>query len=192
MTLQICKFIETDSRCFLVNIANLFRTPFLQNKAGWVLPIITVSIAVRGQLGNKPYIMTQKLTHANLSQKYKLSKRADLTRVFEEGVQNKNRCDCTHKYQIKLKKLRSSDPEVFCKKGVLRNFAKFTGKHLCQRLFLNKVIYKKVNFIKKETLTRVFSCEFCETFPRTLFFIEHLWSNGRNSCLFIILNFLVS
>ena len=28
-------------------------------------------------------------------------------------------------------------PEVFCEKGVLRNFAKFTGKHLCQRLFLN-------------------------------------------------------
>ena len=27
---------------------------------------------------------------------------------------------------------RSSSPEVFCKKGVLRNFAKFTGKHLCQ------------------------------------------------------------
>ena len=25
------------------------------------------------------------------------------------------------------------------KKGVLKNFAKFTGKHLCQRLFLNKV-----------------------------------------------------
>ena len=28
---------------------------------------------------------------------------------------------------------------MFCKNGVLRNFAKFTGKHLCQSLFLNKV-----------------------------------------------------
>ena len=28
---------------------------------------------------------------------------------------------------------------MFCKKGVLRNFAKFTGKHLCQSLFFNKV-----------------------------------------------------
>ena len=34
---------------------------------------------------------------------------------------------------------RSSRPKMFCKKGVLRNFAKFTGKHLCQRLFFNKV-----------------------------------------------------
>ena len=25
------------------------------------------------------------------------------------------------------------------KKGVLRNFAKFPGKHMCQRLFFNKV-----------------------------------------------------
>ena len=34
---------------------------------------------------------------------------------------------------------RSSRQEVFCKKGLLRNFAKFTGKHLCQSHFFNKV-----------------------------------------------------
>ena len=34
---------------------------------------------------------------------------------------------------------RSSRPEVFCKKGVLENFAEFIGKHLCQSLFFNKV-----------------------------------------------------
>ena len=33
---------------------------------------------------------------------------------------------------------KNSRPELFCKKGVLRNFAKFTGKQLCQSLFLNK------------------------------------------------------
>ena len=57
---------------------------------------------------------------------------------------------------------RSSCPEVFCKKGVLRNFAKFTGKHQCQSLFLNKVAGR--NFIKKETLAQVFTCEFFEIF----------------------------
>ena len=31
---------------------------------------------------------------------------------------------------------RSSRPEVFCKKGVLKNLAKFTGKHLCQSVFI--------------------------------------------------------
>ena len=33
-----------------------------------------------------------------------------------------------------------------CKKGVLRNFAKFTGKQLCQSLFFNKVAALPVNF----------------------------------------------
>ena len=33
---------------------------------------------------------------------------------------------------IKIGTSRSSLPEVFYKKGVLRNFAKLTGKHLCQ------------------------------------------------------------
>ena len=54
---------------------------------------------------------------------------------------------------------RSSRPEVFCRKGVFRNFAKFTEKHLCQSLFLNKV----------EALAQVFSCEFCEIFKNTFF-----------------------
>ena len=37
------------------------------------------------------------------------------------------------------KVIRSSRPEVFRKKGALRNFAKFTGKHLCQSLFFNTI-----------------------------------------------------
>ena len=28
--------------------------------------------------------------------------------------------------------------EVFCEKGVLKNFVKFIGKHLCQSLIFNK------------------------------------------------------
>ena len=31
-------------------------------------------------------------------------------------------------------------PEKFCKKSVLKNFAKFTGKHLYQGLFFIKVV----------------------------------------------------
>ena len=35
--------------------------------------------------------------------------------------------------------IRISNPEVFCEKGVLENFAKFTEKRLCQILFLIKL-----------------------------------------------------
>ena len=58
---------------------------------------------------------------------------------------------------------RSSCPEVFCEKGILRNFAKFTRKNLCLSLF-----------IKKETLAQVFSVNFVK-FLRTPCFMEHLW-----------------
>ena len=57
---------------------------------------------------------------------------------------------------------------MFYKKSVLKNVAKFIGKHLCQSHFF------KV-FIKEET--QVFSCEFCEIFKNT-FFTEHLWTTA--------------
>ena len=59
------------------------------------------------------------------------------------------------------------------KKGVFRNPTKFTGKCLCQSLSLNKVAGR--NFIKKENLAQVFSCELCEISKNT-FFTEHLWT----------------
>ena len=52
---------------------------------------------------------------------------------------------------------------IICKKGALRNFAKYTVKHLCQGC----------DFFKKEILAQLFSCEFCEILKNT-FFTEHL------------------
>ena len=54
---------------------------------------------------------------------------------------------------------RSSRPKVFYKKGVLRDFPKFTGKDLCQSFFFNKVA---CNFTKKETMAQVFFSKLCE------------------------------
>ena len=44
---------------------------------------------------------------------------------------------------------------------------------MCQRLFLIKSQALVCNFIKKETLAQVFSCEFCKISKNT-FFIEHI------------------
>ena len=41
--------------------------------------------------------------------------------------------------------MKKIDTEVFCKKCFHRNFAKFTGKHLCQSLLFNKVAGQKVH-----------------------------------------------
>ena len=49
---------------------------------------------------------------------------------------------------------RSSRPELFCKKGILRNFEKFTGSTCARASFFNKVAGFGQNF--KEI------CKFCE------------------------------
>ena len=101
-------------------------------------------------------------------------------------------------------KYRSSRPEVFCKIGVLRNFAKFTGKQLCQSLFFNKVAglwpatlltpstrlcirlstpsTPATLFKKKKTLAQVFSYEFCEISKITFFHRTPLMAASENRC----------
>ena len=44
---------------------------------------------------------------------------------------------------------RSSCPEVFCKKGVLKNFAKFTGKHFWL------LVYQSLRFYLLQLESRV-------------------------------------
>ena len=71
---------------------------------------------------------------------------------------------------------RSSRPEMFCKKGILRNLTKFTGKHLCQSLF-----FRLVTLLKKRLWHSCFPVNFVK-FLRTPFCIGHLWQlpGGRS------------
>ena len=64
-----------------------------------------------------------------------------------------------------------SCPQVFYRKGAFRNFAKFTGKHLCQNLFYNNFAgLRPSTLFKKETLTQEFSCEVCTIFKNIFFY----------------------
>ena len=120
---------------------------------------------------------------------YTSQKRQDFWRF--QGLQKQNIVLKWFHYLL-FHDYRSSLQEVFCKKGVLKNFATSTEKHPCHSLFFNKVAcliplentrkslvfwffrcYKASNFIKKEILSQVFSCEFCKMFQNT-FFIEYL------------------
>ena len=61
-------------------------------------------------------------------------------------------------------------PEVFCTKRCYQKFRKIHRK-------IPVPESQACNFIKKETLTRVFSSEFCEISKNT-FFTEHLWATA--------------
>ena len=69
--------------------------------------------------------------------------------------------------------MRSSRPELFGTKGVLKNFAKFTGNDLCQSFFFNKVAdLRPATLLKKRLWHRCFSTDFCKILRRP-FFTEH-------------------
>ena len=74
---------------------------------------------------------------------------------------------------VNLTSYRSSHRRCSVRKGVIRNFVKFTGKHLCQSLFFNKVEGLRPALLKKRLSHRC-SCEFCEITKKT-FLTEHLW-----------------
>ena len=81
---------------------------------------------------------------------------ADTSSIFEKGQKSQKA------------NYRSSHRRCSVRKGVLRNFEKFTGKHLCQSLFFCRP--EACNFIKKETLAQVFSCEFSKISKNTFFY----------------------
>ena len=58
---------------------------------------------------------------------------------------------------------------MFFKISVLKNFAIFTGKHLCWGLFLTKWQAWRDAIYWKETSTQVLSCEYCEIFKNSFF-----------------------
>ena len=66
-------------------------------------------------------------------------------------------------------------PEVFYKKGVLINFTKFTGKQLCQGLFLNKNAgLRPATLFKKRPWHRCFPVNFVKIL-RTPFLQNTSW-----------------
>ena len=75
---------------------------------------------------------------------------------------------------------RSSHPEVFCKKGVLRNFAKLTGKHRCQSLFFN-IVAGSTEHLRRLLLNvqvchsfRALKIEICQNLAQNLRRIEEI------------------
>ena len=74
---------------------------------------------------------------------------------------------------LQMKLFKSSQQRCSVKKGFLRNFAEFTGKHLCQSLFFTQVAAQPATLLKKRLWHRCFPENFAK-FLRTPFFKEHL------------------
>ena len=95
---------------------------------------------------------------------------------------------------------RSSHQRCSVRKGALRNFTKFTGKHLCQSFFFNKVAgVRPATLLKKRLSRRCFPVNFVK-FLRTPFSQNTSWpllldiylidrySYLEDTCQFLTLN----
>ena len=86
----------------------------------------------------------------------------------------------------------SSRLQMFLKTGVLKNFAIFTRKQLCQSLFLIKVAgLKAYNFIKKEIPIQVVFCEYCEIFKNSFFYRTPLVDASKSKDFVILVPFYI-
>ena len=75
--------------------------------------------------------------------------------------------------------------KVFCKNGVLRNFTKFTGKHMCQSLFFNKGAGLRPRTLsKRDSGTGVFLWFFAKL--RNTYFTEHPRKTASITLVFMI------
>ena len=119
---------------------NCFRLTVLPGGANYFL------IKTSDTLMINPVIQKKKLNNQKKKLRYSL---------FWEGQKKLN-----HQKQ---------PPRCSVKKGIPRNFAKFTGKHLCQRLFFNKVTgLWTATLLKRSLWYRCYSMNFAK-FQRTSF-----------------------
>ena len=82
-----------------------------------------------------------------------------------------------HTTVLFLYPLQKQSPEVFYKKGVLE-ISQNSQENTCARLsFLIKLQAWSLLLYWKETLTQVFSCQFCEI-SKNIFFTEHVWTTA--------------
>ena len=64
-------------------------------------------------------------------------------------------------------KIQKQPQEVSCKKKVFLESSRNSQENSCPRASFLIKLHVACNFIKKEALAQVFSCEFCEIFKNT-------------------------
>ena len=134
--LKVCNSIKKrlQHSCLPGKFANFLRTPFSQNNfRGYFWGVSLLFSNIGATVSNKYHVQLQKSIYCS-----EKSEGATICILF------KKTCNFIRKrlqYCEVYKNTRGSHQRRSIIKGVLINFAKFTGKHLCQSLFLNKGLW---------------------------------------------------
>ena len=162
--------IKKRLRCFPVNFVKFLRTPFLTEHLRWLLLYIILrsSLKLTFQCKNN-VIMKEVLPEIQFFRRqfeikpnrWLTSTSLAITWILPGSllVLVISNCYCQHPISVpsnlhpmkqifKLWLGQKQPPGAFYKKGVLKNFVQFPGKHLCQSLFFNKEKCFSVNLAK--------------------------------------------
>ena len=128
----------------------------------------SISDTVKGLLDIRLATLLKREPHTGVSEPAFC--RSSTKQLFLNNLQNSQENACAGvSFQIKFRSRRS---QVFFKKFVLKQFANFIGKHLCQSLgiFFNKVTgLQNCNFTKKSLQHRFFPVTFAKSLRATCF-----------------------
>ena len=171
--LKVRNFVKKKlrHRCFPVNIAEFLKAPFFTEHLWWPFLQCTGYCFVQSWPKQTKSKLCKLFSFKIIAARsgpilHKSFFCAMLSQTYLDNIQ----------YTIFL--CGSSRPEVFCKKGVLKNFTKFTEKHLCQSLFLNKdAALRPVTLLKKRLWHRYFPVNFAK-FLRAPFLTEPVWATA--------------
>ena len=153
---QASNFIkkETLTQVFSYKFCEISKNTFLQNMSGWLL-LTEIWLPYSFWEKKLSIIVCQVFWNRSKPENEYSSKTLDANYIWNEW--------------IKIRFLfRNSHQRCSVRNGVRKNYAKFTGKHLCQSLYF------------KTSLAQAFSCEFCEI-SKNIFFTEHLWESASAS-----------
>ena len=127
-TKLISVFIEDTSFCILIILLNFVNIDYKQKLLAWIYKELWVFRFIKNLSPIFDYFKEFWLSFLNENYISQLMWDAHKTLFVFPDFLGSWTSLC-----------RSSRPEVFCEKGVLRKFTKFTGKRLYQSLFFNKV-----------------------------------------------------
>ena len=148
-------------RYFPVNVTKFLRTAILKNTCEWLLLFMLNVVVILIWL---PFLLIiAMICWFKLANAWKLA-------FLEKQVWSRkwnwfwswakvallcNGCIIKRKVlMLKATNYRSSHQSCTVKEGVLKNFANFTGKHVCWSLFLTK--YKRVSLLKRDSSICIF------------------------------------
>ena len=141
-SLRRIHFLKCQKKCFELKHYVIVKTFHMPNRKTTIFHQICCNVKEKQQ---REY----KIHRRSLKWKSKQDNKCSFIRIERNRAHVPIHRTVIWHYRETFFQLKRQPPKLFCKKGILKNFAVFTGKHLCWSLFLIKMqSFRPVNIAK--------------------------------------------